>query len=129
MTPTGSSRGTGRGLFDDDGPVGERRSSVNSLHCYRAAFGPQLINYVMGSTRSRRNTTPRVPLDANDPMEKQLLHDRRVTRYRESRRILSRWILKVRAFQSRWRFERRMGEGGAHIPQTKCREDPCACRC
>lgn len=45
-----------------------------------------------------------------DHLERRLSHDRRVTRDREARKVLSRWVLSARAWQRRWRFEQELTE-------------------
>lgn len=45
-----------------------------------------------------------------DQLERRLSHDRRATRDREARKVLSRWVLSTRAWQRRWRLEQELNE-------------------
>lgn len=45
-----------------------------------------------------------------DQLERQLSHDRRATRDREARTMLSRWVLSAKAWQRRWRFAQDLAE-------------------
>lgn len=45
-----------------------------------------------------------------DQLERRLSYDRRVTRDRESRKVLPKWILAARAWQRRWRFEQELND-------------------
>lgn len=45
-----------------------------------------------------------------DEMEKHFVRERKVTGDRDARKVLSKWILQVRGYQTRWRFEKKLAD-------------------
>lgn len=86
-----------------------------------------------GAWRSPRAAAPKGRLRQPTPfddMEKAIAHDRRVTRDRTARKVLSKWLYSARLWQRRWRYEAKLVDmtlrkqnaaKGAHRPRPDLR--------